>query len=192
MSFISIVFAMVMPCCILAVGNSGWYIDSGYGQTVMDEPIIPDEMMQANFIDLLGIKKRLQYERSHWINSKPVPKFLLQLYRLMSQQDYVVEFDDDGNLGLIPRHRRRTIDTDQYSDIILQSDTIMTFMNDERVNPLHGFNDTRLAFDITEAKSDTAILLLGELHLYKEVYDAHVGDRNRCIITIYGVRIYNG
>lgn len=188
-----------------AVGLSGWYVDAGHtlGQTIAQKPATSTdiEKIRREFIELFGLPKRSHNGVYSSITRDSIPKFLIGIYKQLTEQD-LNAIDNDDDMYYTPRQRYRRSsanDSDIISDanlrIIDESDTIMTFLHNNNVHPLNEqFNGTRLAFDLSEVSLDDGALLMAELHLHKtSIFRNSMNEsESPCIITIFASKWTNG
>lgn len=185
--------ALQMPLAAMAAGMTGWYSDTGYGQTILREAITIDNVaaMQRQFIDWFGLPKRFPSLN----RSSSVPDFLFNIYRQLSEQDRHAAERDDADQPPGQRRRRRSADDSDavHARLIADSDTILTIAHNGDVHPLNErFNGTRLAFDLSTVPLHDSALLMAELHLYKAGIFRDSSDANPCVITVHASRRLDG
>lgn len=189
--------ALQMPFAAMAVGMTGWYSDTGYGQTILREAITIDNVpeMQRHFIDWFGLPQRLPNEPFASLNRSSAPNFLFNIYRQLSEPDQHAADDDDADQppGQRRRRRRSADDSDAHARLIADSDTIMTIAHNGDVHPLNErLNGTRLAFDLSTVPLHDSALLMAELHLYKASIFQESSDADPCVITVHASRRVDG
>lgn len=208
-AFIWILVALQIPPDSFAYGNSGYYIDSEDSRTVFHTKIPKADLeeMHHEFVRLLGLPKELLGAGVSDYTREAVPKFLLSAYKKIIQSEDQRRSDDNKPLDEAERapqqrrrRRRRSIEdadtnfSDHHAQMIDDSDTIMSFLNNQKMDPLYErFNGTQLAFDLSHVNAENeATLMMAELHLYKIQFPTNRTDGDRVIITINAVRTVHG
>lgn len=116
---------------------SGFYVDNGRDQTVMHRMLTANdaEHVEHEILDLLGLPDRPSGRRlRHPSMRKSAPKFLLDVYRRLAEQEGGGATLADGGGGGGGRHARSAgtddnLITDRDREAIDQSDVIMTFLS---------------------------------------------------------------
>uniref|UniRef100_A0A8D7ZVE9 Protein 60A n=2 Tax=Culex pipiens TaxID=7175 RepID=A0A8D7ZVE9_CULPI len=142
---------------------SGFYVDDGVGQTVIERLMTNDDqqVIEHEILDLLGLSKRPRKRHSHSSMSKSAPQFLLNVYDKLSAEANNAH----------TRHVRSTEDkiifTEADDRAIDQSDIIMTFLNENHhVSEVRHEKGRRLWFDLSKVDENMQIIL-AELRLYQ-------------------------
>lgn len=191
--FVVIWFTIAAVChCSI----TGFYVDNGLGQNVMQRMLSPFDAQHIgnDILNLLGLpdrppSRRTSYRHRRSSSPKSAPKFLLDVYHRL---------DDESN-GFDPAHHRsarntdssdadRNLITDSDKDAINQSDWIMTFLN--KKNHVADVVDERgrmLWFDVSKVQRNTQ-LIVAELRIYQkpELGEWQNTTRNY-VITVYTI-----
>lgn len=122
---IILVFSLFLNSCLsLSASSSGFYIDNGLDQTIIDHAMSKQEKREVehDILNLLGLPTRPKKKSSSPLR-KSAPKFLLDVYKsLMEDQNgrYKRSIDSELNLSGEEQHA------------IDESDIIMTFENQSK------------------------------------------------------------
>lgn len=160
------VWIIILIKILCADCHSGWFVDNGVSQTVLEEylPRADTQELQHIILDLLGLPNQPKMDRFpsaiRFVNllffiaqsieqlimkfvqfyfRKSVPKFLLRIYKQLSEKDEELYDENPGEDGMYlkPRRRRSIEDNDGITDenarIIEESDFIMTFLNNRKL-----------------------------------------------------------
>ncbi|XP_055633611.1 protein 60A [Toxorhynchites rutilus septentrionalis] len=185
-----ILFTLMASNIAFAFGGlSGFYVDNGVGQTVMDTVMTNDDQLEIEheILELLGLPERPRKRRLHSSISKSAPQFLLNVYDKLSAETSILQ----------PRHKR-SIDNDE--DIIFteadnkaidQSDIIMTFLNkNHHVSEVRHEKGRRLWFDVNDTEAE---LILAELRIYqRHEQNKYKNENDNITIAIYSITNYEG
>lgn len=171
-------------------GLSGFYVDNGVGQTVMDSTMTSDDQQEIEheILELLGLPERPRKRHLHSLISKSAPQFLLNVYGKLSAEANNVHV----------RHTRSTRDKDiLFTEVddkaIDQSDIIMTFLNkNHHVPEVRHEQGRRLWFDVSEI-NHSAELILAELRLYqRNEFNKYKNDNENITIAVYSITNFDG
>ncbi|XP_055585731.1 protein 60A-like [Uranotaenia lowii] len=164
MQLVILIFCALLNVDIISGGLSGFYVDSGFGQTVIESSITNDDKqsIEHEILQLLGLPERPTKRNEHISIRKSAPQFLLNIYEKLT----------DGVNSIHSRHARSIDEDDEIpftevdSRAIDQSDIIMTFLNkNHHVPEVRHEKGRRLWFDVSEAKQEVEIIM-AELRLY--------------------------
>lgn len=139
--FIAFVVAITFLLSVTTIhaSMSGFYVDNGFDQTVMHRMLTPDDAqhVEHEILELLGLPDRPTGRKlRHPSMRKSAPKFLMDVYRRLSEQE---------NGGGHSRRTRSALDENLITatdrNAIEESDVIRTFLSKSEL-------DWRLCGDI--------------------------------------------
>lgn len=181
----SYVYIFLLNATYVFCTLSGFYVDDGVGQTVIERLMTNDDqqVIEQEILELLGLQKRPRKRHSHSSMRKSAPQFLLNVYDKLST---------DTNKA----YSRKTRSADDASILfteaddraIDQSDIIMSFLNkNHHVSEVRHEKGQRLWFDL--AAMDTNLqIILAELRLYQLNQKNKYRSSNKSIvITAYSI-----
>lgn len=130
--FLLVVLVLILVRMPVEASLSGFYVDNGLDQTVMHRMLTANDAqhVEHEILDLLGLPDRPSGRKlRHPSMRKSAPKFLLDVYRRLSEQESggtggrhtrSIDGGDDDDDNLITAKDREAIE---------QSDIIMTFLS---------------------------------------------------------------
>jgi len=145
--------------------SAGLYVDNGIRQTVQVAELSNShkKAVKQQILDLLGLQKRPKPKNT---NSESAPHFMLELWRILQEEEGDDE-DDQSNMERSLRRRRMTLPGMEAD--IGRADIITGFVNRAhrgKEGVRHKGNQ-RFYFDMSEANHDND-LTGAELRVYKE------------------------
>lgn len=169
---------------------SGFYVDDGVGQTVIERLMTNDDQqaIEHEILELLGLPERPRKRHSHSSMSKSAPQFLLNVYDKLSAEENHAHNrqirSTDGNDILFTEADDQAID---------QSDIIMTFLNkNHHVSEVRHEKGRRLWFDLIEVEEDMQ-LILAELRLYQiHQNNKYKGIKEGFTLAVYSIMNMEG
>lgn len=134
--FLLVVLALILTRMPVDASLSGFYVDNGLDQTVMHRMLTANDAqhVEHEILDLLGLPDRPSGRKlRHPSMRKSAPKFLLDVYRRLSEQE------SGGSSSSGGRHTRSAgedgdnLITAKDQEAIDQSDIIMTFLSKSKL-----------------------------------------------------------
>lgn len=187
-----LVLIVILQVICVSARMSGFYIDNGVDQTIMED-VLDDESKHAvehEILELLGLPDRPKHKHARPSLRKSAPQFMIDVYNRLLKE----EGENEG-LGRVERSAdfEENLITDADQRAIDDSDTIMTFLNkNHHVSEVRHERGRRLWFDVSEVSKDLS-LMMAELRIYQNPEKGKwQGSGKTFVITAYTITKADG
>ncbi|KAL0273560.1 UNVERIFIED_CONTAM: hypothetical protein PYX00_006197 [Menopon gallinae] len=156
---------------------SGIYYDNGVDQTVIQKLLTRQEKreVEREILNLLGLPSRPRPRRTPNVDlGSSAPKFLLDIYKSL--------LDNPSSRAV--RSKLTLSGRDQQA--IDESDVIMSFLPQDKVEGMRHERGKRLWFDVSEVSTEDSIVDC-ELRVYQSLNYTNKGKEDSYTVTVYQV-----